>query len=161
MRRIFIGMALALIVVPAAAQTQKDIDHCNGGWNMSANLVVEGCTAMIQSSHLGNQDRAIAYNNRGLQYGEQNQIDRAIDDFNQAIRLNPSYAGAFSNRGLAYGHKNRLDLAILDFSRAIRLNPNFATPYYLRGIAKQRSGDQAGGNADIAKARQINPNIGK
>jgi tetratricopeptide (TPR) repeat protein len=155
------ALTLTFMALPAAAQTQQDIDRCNSGWSISADLVIAGCTAMIQSSHLGNQDRAIAYNNRGLQYGEQNQIDRAIDDFNQAIRLNPSYAGAFSNRGLAYGHKNRLDLAILDFSRAIRLNPNFATPYYLRGIAKQRSGDQAGGNADIAKARQINPNIGK
>jgi tetratricopeptide (TPR) repeat protein len=149
------------MALPAVAQTQQDIAQCNGGWSMAADLVIAGCTAMIQSSNLGNHDRAIAYNNRGLQYGEQNQVDRAIDDFSQAVRLNPSYAEAFSNRGLAHGHQNRLDLAILDFNRAINLNPKLAPAYYMRGLAKQRSGDPAGGNADIARARQIEPNIGK
>jgi TIR domain/Tetratricopeptide repeat len=47
--------------------------------------------------------------------------DRAIADFNEAIRLNPSYALALGNRGLVYAKKDSYDRAIADFDEAIRL----------------------------------------
>ena len=51
-------------------------------------------------------------------------IDRAIEDYDQAIRLNPNFAEAFYNRGVAYDGKGQPDRAIEDYDQAIRLNPN-------------------------------------
>ncbi len=48
--------------------------------------------------------------------------DRGIQDFNQAIKLNPDDADAFYNRGLAYAHKRQCDRAIEDFNRASKLD---------------------------------------
>src|SRR3712207_8721220 len=44
-------------------------------------------------------------NNRGSAYLAKGELDRAIADLDQAIRLNPQIPMAFSNRGFAYLQK--------------------------------------------------------
>jgi tetratricopeptide (TPR) repeat protein len=65
----------------------------------------------------------------------EDQPDRAIEDLDQAIRLNPNYALAFSSRGLAYARKGQPDRAIQDYDQAIRLNPKYADAFSNRGAA--------------------------
>lgn len=71
--------------------------------------------------------------------------DRAIKDFNQAIRLDREYSLAYVNRGSAYYLKNDYDRAISDYTQAIRLDPNYTIAYYNRGSAyfSKRDYDQA------------------
>ena len=58
---------------------------------------------------------AIAYNNRGAAYHyKKGKYDRAIEDYNQAIRLAPGNAAMYLNRGYAYDNKG-------DYDRAIRI----------------------------------------
>ena len=40
--------------------------------------------------------------NRGNAYGDLGQFQRAIEDYDEAIRPNPEYADAYNNRGVAY-----------------------------------------------------------
>jgi tetratricopeptide (TPR) repeat protein len=40
--------------------------------------------------------------------------DRAIDDFNQAIKLAPDHVGALYSRGLTYSNKGQWERAIKD-----------------------------------------------
>ena len=68
---------------------------------------------------------AEAYNNRGAAYDDKREYDRAIQDYDQAIRLNPNYALAFYNRGIAYATR-RLRPRHPDFDQAIRLDPKYA-----------------------------------
>ena len=72
-------------------------------------------------------EHAIAFNNRGTAYNDKGQYDRAIQDFDQAIRLDPNYALAFNNRGIAYDDKGQYDRAIQDYDQAIKLDPNYAS----------------------------------
>jgi len=53
--------------------------------------------------------RDYAFNSRGAAYNEQGDTDRAIADFNEAIRLNPNSAMAFNHRGSAYLDKGDFD----------------------------------------------------
>ncbi len=48
---------------------------------------------------------------------------RAIQDFDEAIRLNPNHAKAFQNRGNAYKAKGDSERAMEDYNTAVRLNP--------------------------------------
>ena len=47
----------------------------------------------------------MAYINRGVAYERKGDNDRAIADYNEAIRLNPKNAIAFNDRCFAYGKK--------------------------------------------------------
>jgi tetratricopeptide (TPR) repeat protein len=144
-------------------------------------LSISGCTAMIQSGHETQQKLAIDFYNRGFAYLLKDQYDRAIEDFDQAIRFNPNYALALNSRGHAYFSKGvaacrpaslppcalaiaQYDRAIDDFNQAIRLNPDDAMAawaYGERGLTKSAKGDFAGAAADLAKGQQLSSSIGQ
>jgi tetratricopeptide (TPR) repeat protein len=95
-----------------------------------------------------------------LKHHNKGDLDRAIADYDEAIRLDPKDAMAYYNRGLAFKAKSDLARAIANYTEAIRLDRNYAKAYYNRGLAKRANGDAAGGNADILWARELNPSIG-
>jgi Tfp pilus assembly protein PilF len=63
---------------------------------------------------------------RGLAYQEKKQPDRAIRDFDQAVRLDPNDATAFAYRAGVYLRTGALDRAISDYDQAVRLGPDNA-----------------------------------
>lgn len=56
-------------------------------------------------------------------YYDKKQYDHAIQDYDQAIRVNPNYATTF-NWGYAYYDKKDYERAIHDYDQAIRPNRN-------------------------------------
>jgi len=54
------------------------------------------------------------------------QIDEAISQFQEAIRLKPDDAEAHNNLGTALGMKGQTDEAISQFQEALRLKPDYA-----------------------------------
>jgi tetratricopeptide (TPR) repeat protein len=78
-----------------------------------------------------------AFNSRGTAYFNRRDYDRAIKEFDEAIRLDLNYANAFYNRGSAYQSKGDYDRAINDYDEAIRLNPRDAAFFSNRGGAYQ------------------------
>jgi tetratricopeptide (TPR) repeat protein len=61
-------------------------------------------------------------------------FEGAMADYNEAIRLNPVYAGCYYNRGIVFYSNQRYEEAFQDYSKAIGLNPQFASCYDARGI---------------------------
>lgn len=61
--------------------------------------------------------------------------DKALDDLNSAIILNPDDAAAYQNRGNIYSQRNLMHKAITDYDKAIRLNPESAESHWNRGMA--------------------------
>jgi tetratricopeptide (TPR) repeat protein len=59
------------------------------------------CTQSINSGKWGGSYLAAYYNHRGNAYSDKGDNDRAIADYNEAIRLDPKSAVAFNNRGVA------------------------------------------------------------
>jgi tetratricopeptide (TPR) repeat protein len=59
-------------------------------------------------------------------YAAKGDLDKAIADHSQAIRLNPGFADAYSSRGSAYRRKGDFNRAIADIETALRINPNDA-----------------------------------
>jgi len=67
---------------------------------------------------------ADAYNTRGNRYLELRQLRRAIEDFDEAVRLDPKYAVAYGNRAIAYKLQGNKAKAIADFEKFITLASN-------------------------------------
>ena len=118
---VFAGASLLAALAfetPAAAQS---LGICFTG---SGKAAIDDCTRKINSGRLESKALAIAYYNRGFEYKENtDQFDLAIEDFNRAIRINPSYTSAYMHRGDAYRKAGNFERAIADFDRALQLDP--------------------------------------
>jgi tetratricopeptide (TPR) repeat protein len=99
-----------------------------------------------------------AYYNRGNVRAERGELDQAIADFTETLRLNPNHAGALNNRGSAHRQKGDLDSALADFTAAIAAAPAFALPLYNRGNTLADRGDYAAALADYTAALRLEPN---
>ncbi|MBD2142794.1 tetratricopeptide repeat protein [Anabaena sp. FACHB-1250] len=103
--------------------------------------------------------RAAFYINRGLVRSELGDKPGAIEDYNQAIKINPNIAQAYYNRGLVRSELGDKPGAIEDYNQAIKINPNLALAYNNRGNAKSALGDKPGAIEDYNQAIKINPNL--
>jgi tetratricopeptide (TPR) repeat protein len=123
-----------------------------------ANTTITHCTQAIESGRLSGKGLAFAFYRRGSAYSEQRDYHRAIEDYDEAVRLNPKHANAFSNRGVAYAGKQDYDRAIQSYDEAIRLNPNHADAFSNRGVAYARKGDYDRAIQSYDEAIHLNPN---
>ena len=74
-------------------------------------------------------------------FRKKEELDKAIEDFNKAIELNPELADAYTNRGLTYKNKVEFDKAVEDCNKAIGLDPRFAEAYNNLGLGYKEKGD--------------------
>ncbi len=75
------------------------------------------------------------YSNRAKLWRLKGELDLALGDMNDAIRLNPTESVWFLKRGILWGGKKEYEKAIGDFNEAIRLNPKSGSAYASRGKA--------------------------
>jgi tetratricopeptide (TPR) repeat protein len=103
--------------------------------------VIAGCSAVIARGQADKQDLAAAYKNRGNAYDDKAEYARALEDYAQAVRINPLDADAFNSRGTTYAALARYERAVQDFDEAIRLNPAsplaFGNRCFARGVLDQ------------------------
>ena len=60
-------------------------------------------------------------------------LDRAIAEFEEAIRIDPQNAKAFLGRGMVWYQKKEYDRAMADYDAAITINPQYASAFDNRG----------------------------
>jgi len=85
------------------------------------------------------------------------QFEKALEDFDEAIKLNPKNADAYNGRGITYRKLEQHERAIEDYNRAIELNPNYAKAYYNRGNAYRKLNQPERAIEDYNKAIELNP----
>ena len=151
--------AAALAASTAEAQFLQEWRWCAGQDGASPELAVKGCTAVIQSGRETKANLAVAHYNRGTAYRLEGWSDRAIQDYDQAIRLEPTYAVAYNDRGTAYSRKAQPNRAIQDFDQAIRLDPNYALAYNNRGNAYSSKGDLDRAIQDYGQAIRLDSKL--
>ena len=118
----------------ASAQTAQERAWCEGEDAVTIDQRIEGCSAVIKTGREKGEKLAEAFNTRGIGYRLKGEYDRAIQDYNQAIRINAKFATAYNNRAIAYDTKGDYDRAIADYEQAIKLKPSAET-YFNRGNA--------------------------
>jgi tetratricopeptide (TPR) repeat protein len=106
-----------------------------------------------------NPQYAKAFTNRGNVYGELDEFEKAIADYDKSISLNPEdsiVVVALNNRGLAYLGQGQFDAAISDFTQAIELDPQDADLFNNRGITYIQMGMYDQAIADFDQAIVLN-----
>lgn len=93
----------------------------------------------------------------GVNKYEAGNYEGAIEDLNQAIKLEPQNALAYNRRGDAYYRLGDYEQAQADSSQAILLNPQDANAYFDRGFAYSELGKYKEAIADYNQAIKLNP----
>ena len=140
-------------------------------YNEGRALFSEGLSAMDQhdyaraivkfgaalKKHLPQQYRAYAFSDLAFSEEFDGHCERAIRDYTEALRLDPTFAFAYSSRGRLYKESGETDKALTDFSQAIRFDPNAHQAFYARGLIdlERRDLDQA--IEDLSEAVRTDP----
>ena len=99
------------------------------------------------------------YIKRGNAYGYIGEHDKAIADYDEAIKLKPEYAKAYCRRGNAYCKKREYDKAIRDYNEVIKHEPDYAEAYRARGAAWLHLKEWERARADLTFARNAGVDI--
>ena len=71
-------------LAPASAQSYQQFNRwCYG--EATADQTIQGCDAVIRWARETPRDTGTAFYNRGLAFAAKGQLDRAIDDYGQAM----------------------------------------------------------------------------
>jgi tetratricopeptide (TPR) repeat protein len=94
---------------------------------------------------------------RGFSHLMLGELERAIADYDEAVRLDPENNLVYSYRGLVYKELGEYENAIADYDEAIRLNPDYAYAYYNRGSAYSDIGEYEKAVEDYSKTLLLDP----
>lgn len=100
---------------------------------------------------------ARAYRARGIAHAAKGDLDKALADYNESIRLNAEDPIAYYNRGNVYKEKGSTEKAIADYSEAIRLDRQFMMAYGNRANVYKNIGNYDKAVADYNQAIRIDP----
>jgi tetratricopeptide (TPR) repeat protein/S1-C subfamily serine protease len=95
---------------------------------------------------------------RGAVFVKAGRFDRALGDFNEAVRLDSNFSTAYSERGNVYRLQGRFDDALADCDRALRLDPQLVTAFCHRAEVRIAKNEPAKAVADCDAALQRDRN---
>jgi tetratricopeptide (TPR) repeat protein len=86
-------------------------------------------------------------------------FNRAVEGYDEVLRINPNYGRGYVGRGAAYSAKGDFDRATADHNKAIALDPQNADAYLGRGNVYFNKGDLDRAIVDYNEVIKLDPNI--
>jgi tetratricopeptide (TPR) repeat protein len=157
--RFALAVCLFFCVDLARADDQPDPSLCKVGieGKMSADRIIDTCTALFQSDETSSKVLGAGHLIRGTAYDRKKDFDRALTDYSEAVRLMPTSPDALRARALVYAQKNDIDHAIADLDTEILLRPGLYA-YLFRGNLHQDKGQYDAAIDDFSRALDLQPN---
>jgi tetratricopeptide (TPR) repeat protein len=151
---------VAAFLILVGAVIANAAEAC-GAPGASADADIASCTRAITD---GNKTKFASpgfqvkvYVARGDAYFRKSDFDRAIEDYNEATRVNPKFVVPYYKRGYIYYLKGDKDRAIQEFDQAIQGNQNYAAAFAYRGSSYLDKGDNDRAIQDFNRAIEIDP----
>jgi lipoprotein NlpI len=151
-----VAAALLLAAAAAAHGQADDVERCLSVTG-NPDLAIQHCTRAIESGKLSGDTLAKMHYSRAIEWTAKNDHDRAIADYDAAIRINPGYTDALYNRANAWGLKGDPDRAIADYDAILRLNPKDSATHIARAVELMVKGDYTRAAAGYDAAIALEP----
>ena len=76
----------------------------------------------------------MTYIDRAICFEKQKKNEEALQDYNNALNIEPDSAHIYKERGDFFERTDQYDKAILDYDTAISINPSFSSAYNNKGF---------------------------
>lgn len=147
------GMILAAFWLAAAAATSARADSSAADCLSDDNeRRIVGCSIIIDNPATPPLDRSNALAIRGLALSIKGQLDRAIEDYDASLAINPNSPSALNNRAWAYFRAGRGTEGLPDVERSLLLNPESEHSWDTRAHIRQLMGNVDGALRDYEMA---------
>lgn len=158
--RVAVGISLSIgFGLPALAD---DHDRCFAVGEYSRDYLhpdtykdnIETCTRYIAQPAVAKAPKLLAagYNARASWKTKSGDLDAALVDYDQSVKLDPRNVETYDYRADVWKAKGDLTKAIDSYSQAIRVDSAYAAAYYSRGTIYQGQGDVAHARVDYNAA---------
>lgn len=146
-----------LIAASAPAHGAKQNDEASCKYAKGSTRIA-ACTRAIESKKFDRDPARLSelYLQRAFEF-DNSDTERALSDYDQAIRLNSNNAYAYSGRAIRLKHQGELDRAIADWTAFIQLKPNSGWAYMLRSEIWLRKSDYDRAIEDSSRAIKLWP----
>lgn len=144
-QKILIYSTLALYLFLISFQTIQQIKIWENSQTLWTDVIKKQSTA------------ALAYNNLGHYYSQKNEPDKALENFNVAIQLEPNKAQTYSDRGKIYFDRGEFDLALEDYNKSLSIDPEFLDALANRGAVYGIKNQYDKAIEDLSKVIKTDP----
>ena len=87
------------------------------------------------------------------------KTEKALEDFNRAIRIDPTHQDGYLGRADTLNVMGRYEESLKDYDKAIEIDPSRAEAYINRAIAHSHLGQYEKAIADYEKGLELDPEI--
>lgn len=112
-----------------------------GAWRLRARVLDwETPVSLYQSSLAATPHSAAIFYNLAFSLREQGELDKAIANYREAIRLRPTYQRAFASLGEVYVQQGKPAIALKEYERALQLQPDDTSTVINYAVALENVG---------------------
>jgi tetratricopeptide (TPR) repeat protein len=115
--------------------------------------VVSGCA--------NKEKQAEKHFKKGFQYQAQGNPDKALEEYQKALDVDPHYVQAYTNMGAVYLGMKDFDRAIENFKKVIELNYWDKKAHYNLGMAYLYQGELEKAEAEVAFLKSLNSDLAR
>jgi len=142
------GAAPAAPPAPAAAAASCGRDALSRDIN--------ACDSALAAEKSAEEKANLLYE-RAYAWNERDRPEKALEDLDAALKLDPRFADALHERAYTLGELARFDAALRDLDRELEIRPAAARVYRERTYARLAAADFAGAYADAVRASELEP----
>ncbi len=165
MRSILLSVVVVAVVTGTETRAAEqvfgtsDAQACYEAATFSPKLSTDApCDAAIKRGKLSRPQLAATYSNRGIILANHGDLEKAIEDQNTAIALDPDSARAHVNRGNVYYRTDHHNEAVADYNQAITLSQGKLAPaYFNRAKSHLALGETDAAAKDFQQAATLAP----
>ncbi len=88
------------------------------------------------------EEQAEKHFRKGFKYQDQGNLEKALEEYQKAVQLNPGYVKVYTNIGTIYLERKDYDQAIQQFKKVIELNYWDRKAHYNLGLAYLYKGEK-------------------